>query len=102
MGMYDTFIVKEFRCPVCKEISKNEEFQTKELMNSMLVFFEDEKAIASNGPVDIVVKDGEISVLGGCSKCHKFFYGDATVEHGIFVGVFNLREEQKYECNKKR
>ena len=81
MGMFDSFYMNNIKCPYCKEITEEMEFQTKQFENTLNVWKQTEKFDSYS----ITINDGIIhNVYGGCCKpkCKEY----VTKENGYWGG----------------
>ena len=79
MGMFDSFYLKNIKCPHCDEITDEMEFQTKQFDCGLNVWREGQEFTAME-----ILKGTIKNVYGGCckSKCKEF----VTKENGYWGG----------------
>lgn len=90
MGMYDSFIDKNFKCPKCKKLTLVD-FQTKEIGCNLYSFKKGEKTIVEDEISKFIIKDGKYKVMSMCPWCHTFFDAIAVVENKIFKKITNVK-----------
>jgi len=103
MGMFDSFYLKNIKCPYCGEITENMEFQTKQFSCSMDVWDEGDVFTGMN-IVEGVIEE----VYGGCTKpkCKEYvterdgyyggfgrtFYCDVSIKDNRVHGAVNIKK----------
>lgn len=90
MGMFDIFFI-DIKCPKCREVSKEVEFQTKSLDNCMREFRVGDRLILN----DLEIVYGYINnATGECPKCNTHLKGEIRIVDG---GVFGLESVKAWE-----
>lgn len=86
MGMFDSFLMKEMKCPKGHK-QPDGELQTKALLNLMLEFKQGEKVRIDVLDADFIIGRGRIVCHLYCDDCDKSYDYYAKIENGIFSGV---------------
>ena len=107
MGMFDSFIMNDIKCPYCEEVSEEMEFQTKQFECILSVWKQTEKFDTSTIEINNgVIKD----VYGGCCKpqCKEYvtkqngywggfgrrIYCDIKIQNGFVEQAINIRGDE--------